>query len=107
MLGVDAVNVAGNANVSGPGMDGGGVGLTPHSQMYAEEHQRHVAYHEREAVEHDAHREPEAVALYRRAAEAHEAAAAAPSDPALSRTAMRASAMAGEVSQGVRRQRRV
>ena len=83
------------------------MGLKPRSQLYAEEHQRHVAYHKREAVEHEAHREAEAADLNRKAAEAHQAAADIPFDHGLSRKAMRASAVAGEVSQCVRKQRRL
>lgn len=44
-------------------------------------------------------------ALHHKAAEAHESATAAPLDPVLSRVAMRASAMATEVSQRLRKQR--
>ncbi len=53
-----------------------------------------------------AHREPEAAARHRTAAAAHEHAAAAPHDDALSGWAMRASAIADEMSQRVRRGRR-
>ncbi len=81
------------------------MGMKPRSELFAEEHRRHVAYHEREAAEHEAYRELEAVALNRKAAEAHEAAATMPLNDGLSRIAMRASAVAGEVSQRVRRQR--
>ena len=83
------------------------MGLKPRSQLYAEEHQRHVAYHEREAVEHEAHREAEAADLHRKAAEAHQAAADLPLDNGLSRKAIRASALAGEVSQRARKGRRL
>ena len=83
------------------------MGLKPRSQLYAEEHQRHAVYHEREAVEHEAHREAEAADLNRKAAEAHQAAADIPLNDGLSRKAMRASAVAGEMSQRVRNQRRL
>ena len=43
------------------------MGLTPRSQLHAEEHRRHVDYHEREAAEHEAYHELEAVALHQKA----------------------------------------
>ena len=77
--------------------------MKPRSQQYAKEHLRHVAYHGRQAADHEAHREPEAAARHRTAAEAHEVAAATPLDASLPGMAMRGSAIADEVSQRVRK----
>lgn len=75
------------------------------STLNAEEHQRHVAYHRRVAAEHDAAGQPEAAAKHRAAASAHELAAAAPLNDELSKPAMRASAMADELTQRARHRR--
>lgn len=76
------------------------------SQLAAEEHRRYVIYHVRVAIEHSEHGEPEAAAQHRTAADLHYSAADTPLDNALSSSAMRASAMADEVSQRVRKARR-
>ena len=62
-----------------------------------------MAYHERLAAEHDARGEVEAAAKHRTAITAHQTVAAKPADQTLSSAAMRASAIADEVSQRVRR----
>ena len=73
------------------------------SQLQIGGHRRHIAYRTRRAAEHDAAGEPEAAAKHRAAIVEHEAAALKPLYRLLSNEAMRASAVADEVSQRVGR----
>lgn len=76
------------------------------SEQNADEFRQHLAYHEQQAAEHAARQEPDAAARHRTAAEAHRAAIEQPLNAKMAGMAFRASAIADEISQRVRRGRR-